>query len=159
MTQEFHYFVKVMIICTVGCLMMLTVASMPVAQKSSLDHLIIPYEDSPVDYGVFVSDQGSQFKDEPTVSQSNGYFLVNILFDDDVIVVQTTHYTIYSRKKVITTYNVGTFRQGDFLTVPLGASYTVGGPDHQNRLKKGIVTGTKRFSLTNTAGYRPGIVL
>lgn len=69
-----------MIICTVGCLMMLTVASMPVAQKSSLDHLIIPYEDSPVDYGVFVSDQGSQFKDEPTVSQSNGYFLVNIIW-------------------------------------------------------------------------------
>jgi hypothetical protein len=98
-TQEFHYFVKVMIICTVGCLMMLTVASMPVAQKSSLDHLIIPYEDSPVDYGVFVSDQGSQFKDEPTVSQSNGYFLVNILFDDNVIVVQTTHYTIYSRER------------------------------------------------------------
>nr|CAH0112153.1 unnamed protein product [Daphnia galeata] len=117
---------KVMIICSVGCLMMLTVASMPVAQKSSLDHLIIPYEDSPVDYGVFISDQGSQYKDEPTV---------------------------------ITSYNVGTFRQGDFLTVPLGASYQVGGADHQNRLKKGIVTGTKRFSLTNTAGYRPGIVL
>ncbi|KAI9560275.1 hypothetical protein GHT06_014290 [Daphnia sinensis] len=112
---------KVLLICAVGCWMMSSVASMPVAQKSSLDHLIIPYENSPVDYGVFTSDQ-----DEPTV---------------------------------ITTYNVGTFRQGDFLTVPLGASYTVGGPDHQNRLKKGIVVGAKRFSLTNTPGYRPGIVL
>ncbi|XP_057365527.1 uncharacterized protein LOC130686422 [Daphnia carinata] len=117
---------KVLLICAVGCWMMSSVVSMPVAQKSSLDHLIIPYENSPVDYGVFSSDQGSQYQDEPTV---------------------------------ITTYNVGTFRQGDFLTVPLGASYTVGGPDHQNRLKKGIVVGTKRFSLTNTAGYRPGIVL
>ena len=53
--------------------MMLTVASMPVAQKSSLDHLIIPYEDSPVDYGVFISDQGSQYKDEPTVSISKSF--------------------------------------------------------------------------------------
>jgi len=76
-----------MIICAVGCLMVLTVASMPVAQKSSLDHLIIPYEDSPVDYGVFVSDQGSQFKDEPTVSIK--YFLG--YFYDDVIVVQTPY--------------------------------------------------------------------
>ncbi len=84
---------KVMIICTVGCLMMLTVASMPVAQKSSFDHLIIPYEDSPVDYGVFVSDQGSQFKDEPTVSIKllfPGY----ILFYDDVMAVQTAHYLL-----------------------------------------------------------------
>lgn len=48
--------------------MMSTVVSMPVAQKSSLDHLIIPYENSPVDYGLFASDQGSQYQDEPTVS-------------------------------------------------------------------------------------------
>jgi hypothetical protein len=72
-----------MIICSVGCLMMLTVASMPVAQKSSLDHLIIPYEDSPVDYGVFISDQGSQYKDEPTVSISKSFLCSSFTYEDE----------------------------------------------------------------------------
>lgn len=64
--------------------MMLTVASMPVAQKSSLDHLIIPYEDSPVDYGVFISDQGSQYKDEPTVSvyRNISFFFIYTTMND-----------------------------------------------------------------------------
>lgn len=43
------------------------VVSLPLPQ-SSLDHLIIPYDDSPVDYGVFSSDN-SDFKDEPAVSR------------------------------------------------------------------------------------------
>lgn len=53
--------------------------------------------------------------------------------------------------KVITTYNIGSYRGGDNLEVPLGASYIVAGPEAGNRLKKGI--SEKR------GGLRPGIVL
>lgn len=54
--------VSVVLICVVS-----TVVSLPVPQ-SSLDHLIIPYDDTPFEYGPFSSDQ-SEFKDEPTVRE------------------------------------------------------------------------------------------
>ncbi len=56
---------QILIFCAVGCLIS-TVASAPLPQ-GSLDHLIIPYEDSPVDYGTFYADQ-AEFNDEPLVS-------------------------------------------------------------------------------------------